>query len=930
MKNVKFMKNLSRIKLGKTLFMIASVFALCCMLPSCKQDAQKGGDKKNSQQNNPAQSMQDEVVVTVAKDAHVVKCEPNSFKVEKGKKLGLSELRAKFSVKFEGGWEFAKLCLSDVNGKEITDENKYTFGSNATIFVVSKQKSLKPVLDELKVDGTAIPKISENMNAGITKNEKVRIEAKYSPNDANISFTPEIQNNEWGLQIGKNALTITVSKGAESKSYTVNIERVNEETPVLAKIVVGSQVKEGAQITTDRPIGIGVPVDAEKLPISVETKPEGAKVKFEAAVKDGMVTLNPSSYSTDIKITVGEGEKAIKYRVILKKVVSEIAVYGGRKQGVRTMCKQNEVRDVRTHAEDAKIVVSGPFAKILVVSNIVDSMSFEVNGVKSKGSAVTGFRSAQYAIIPLGEKGSITSVEMLLSAVQDNVKEKFSFKIHRADDVVDVPCNEMIIAGKKVILEQDEIFEGLWKNPLINFAGSEPTTIEVLSEADMSVSMDGKADISAEKKEIGGLDVWYAKDSVSNVDGREIIVVVSPKDTQNYSAVTWKFNLAYKEPKALPVEWEINGKKDEQDINQAYPGFMGGVNSDTNPTINIDSSYLNLKLKVKAPVASIKIEGETIQGDALVTEIDGSITYHILNRAIKLENDAKQVEIEIIAKDPAVYAKRNFRFMAKGSSTLEKLNPKFAAISDDKSLSQVDFVDKLVNDKPSYKLPENSSTGRLVITCSLYEKEFLLDKLIINNDKVQGAKKDDGRFNFWYEFTKDVELGTDSSKDVVVQFMPKNGVADSLKWEFVLEKGGKKPSIPYTHLYFKVRGLDYADDPFGAMHDKADLHEKLTNGSKPKYKINGATVKIIAGHNRTYQAPDGTYQVITPFIKSVECKMDGKTVATAIPPTSGNKIWSQPNFSLPDHEEHEIEVIMYPTDEETYSPLKYTFILQKK
>lgn len=869
---------------------------------SCKQKVESGSRNLD----------ESKITVSVAKGEHVEKIQHSSFSLTKGETLGLTDVLGKIGeLKFEEGWEISKICLTNANGKEITEEVKHTFNSNSTIFIVSKRKSTKPILVSLKVNENSVSKISKNMNAGVTKKEKVKITAKVSPNEANITFNPKLEDDYLSLNIGQNALTITVSKGTESAIYTLNIERVEEATPVLKKLTIGSQIREGAEITTDRPIGIGIPYDAEFARISVETEPENAKVTFSANVNaiEGKVTLNTLSYSTNVKITVGEGAKAIEYNIILKKVVSGIVVYGGRIQGVQTSCTKKEASDLQNHLQEKDFVINGPYAKILVTSSIVESMSFVVNEIPSTKYDLAGFKSACFAKIPLGDKGETVDVSLVLKAVDNSVTEKFNFRLKRGKETVDVPCNELIIAGKSVILNNDEVFENLWKSPPLTFTGSEPTQIEVQSEKDMSVVIDGKPSIEAQTKKIENKDVWYAVDSISGVDGREIVVVASPKDTSSYHDVVWRFNLAYKAPKTLKVDYEINGK-DEWAVPQE---FKAGLNTEQNPLINIDGTHLNLKLAIHSEVASIKIGNENIQGNTLEKVIDGSVTYYILRHSTKLGNETKQIEIEITPSDLAVYAKKTIKFRAKGSGGLEKIDPKFVAIGDDKNLSKPDFIDKLENDKPSYKL--TGDVARLVISLTPYEKEFLLDKITVNGDEASITKKTDTQFHAWYEATKDVDLGKEATKDVIIQFVPKTGVAQSLKWEFKLERGGTKPSLPLTDItWFKV--WCKGGSSFGGGNP--DFHNKLLDGSY-KFEVDKEEVTIELGGLKA-----------TDPVKEAEFKMDGTSLGIVKPIRRGIRMLAIHKLTLPDGEDHNIEIIAYPNDEEKYSPLVYRFILQKK
>ena len=82
-----------------------------------------------------------------------------------------------------------------------------------------------PHLTELKID-SAIKTISASINVGQTKKDKVLVEVKFSPINANIVYEPSLESGFWKLSLGQNKLKITLKKGSETKEYNVRIERI--------------------------------------------------------------------------------------------------------------------------------------------------------------------------------------------------------------------------------------------------------------------------------------------------------------------------------------------------------------------------------------------------------------------------------------------------------------------------------------------------------------------------------------------------------------------------------------------------------------------------------------------------------------------------------------------------------------------------------
>jgi len=219
----------------------------------------------------------------------------------------------------------------------------------------------------------------------------------------------------------------------------------------------------------------------------------------------------------------------------------------------------------------------------------------------------------------------------------------------------------------------------------------------------------------------------------------------------------------------------------------------------------------------------------------------------------------------------------------------------------------------LVSGKPSYKL--TGDVARLVISLTPYEKEFLLDKITVNGEKASIEKKTNSQFHTWYEATKDVDLGTETTKDVIIQFVPKTGVAQFLKWEFKLERGGTKPSLLLTDItWFKV--WCKGGPSFGGGNP--NFHDKLQDGLY-KFEVDKEEVTIELGGLKA-----------TDPVKEAEFKMDGTSLGTIKPIRRSIRMLAIHKLTLPDGAEHNIEIIVYPKDEEKYSPLIYRFILQKK
>ena len=147
------MKKLKR--LGTLSFLIMSVFLMFTVF-ACRQPQNNSNDKKT-----------ENVTITVKKGFHV-KNAPENFTLEKGSKLGFTELKEKIKpLEFDANYVLANITLNDASGEEITDSSPYVFNENATIFISAMPKGASQNIEllELKIDGKSID-IADVMDAG--------------------------------------------------------------------------------------------------------------------------------------------------------------------------------------------------------------------------------------------------------------------------------------------------------------------------------------------------------------------------------------------------------------------------------------------------------------------------------------------------------------------------------------------------------------------------------------------------------------------------------------------------------------------------------------------------------------------------------------------------------------------------------------------
>jgi len=263
---------------------------------SCKHDTNGNNQTKT------------EITVTVKTDKHV-EIAPKSFKLDKGAILGLSNLKAKMpTLKFKHGFELSKIYLNDASGKEITEAQRHTFDKDSIIFITSQKKPNSNIakLTELKID-EEIKKIADTIDAGKTSKKKVKVEYKAEPIDAEVSLSQNLENNYWNLgeELGEKQLEIIVKKGEEESKYVVIIERIQEGTPTIKKIIVENQEKSGNEIASSMTFN---ETDKGRVLVKVELSDPSAKVAWndEELKEEKQYDWILKQGANNLKIVVGK------------------------------------------------------------------------------------------------------------------------------------------------------------------------------------------------------------------------------------------------------------------------------------------------------------------------------------------------------------------------------------------------------------------------------------------------------------------------------------------------------------------------------------------------------------------------------------------------------------------------------------------------
>ena len=877
-------------------FLIVTVFSL--MFASCRHPAEEQNDSKT-----------ENITITVTKGSHVKNAAEN-FTLQKGSKLGFSALKEKIKpLEFDANYELSKITVGTETGTEITNATPYTFNENTTIFISATLKGMpsKPKLTELKVDEKPID-ISDVMDAGKTNKDKIKIEAKSSSADATIVYEPALdKDNFWKLEVGKKSLKIKVKKGSDEKEYTLNVERLESGTPMLTKITVGEKSKEGAEIAEE--MNFTASQDATSIDVKVETEPKDAPISFNPTLTDGKLTL--SGDETTLTITVGTAPKTSTYTVKVKKItpalnlINGLLVQGGKKNGVPMIITQAQAERILTDHDDVVIELAGPIAEITLVSKSQAWKSAKINGKEFEvfPAPFQGFTAVCLAELDMPKRNETMNVKIEVTSFSSTVE--LNFKIKRLDTTVDIPANKLIIRDANVITKND-VLTSLVNGSKPEFDGAEPSNIEIQCEknAMKSVKIDGKNSELKTKKSDYDVDIYYAENQVTGVkpSGKEVSIVMEPINVEDYNITTWTFKLKYVPPMVIGVGYEFNGN-DEYALDET---FVEKLNKGENPTLQVQGSYLNIKLTANAKIESVVISGETLTGDK-ITKVGAD--YQVLH-SIQLGSAEKDVEIEVNPSDTGTYTKKAYKFKAKGDGNLEKLNPIFEEISGEKNLPKSTFIDKLTTgEKPIHQV--YGDVAKIVFSISGYDWDFLCDEVKVDGEKAE-LKQTGGLYARKYMATKNVPVNATTPVPVKIEFIPKAGKAAPITWEFQVQGGGQKPSIPQKKIgWFRINGFGGYAKPF-----EQTFKEHLTDGTSPEFVFDGKEALVEVG---AFDAK---------IIKKVLFKMDGVDKADLPTTKIGAYNIAKYKFEVPDTNPHPVEVIVYPKDEQQYSELKYSFTLK--
>ena len=440
----------------------------------------------------------------------------------------------------------------------------------------------KPILTSCNVDGKVL-EISELMDAGKTKKEKVLVKATHSPKDAIVKYEKPLDSDGyWALSLGENTLKVVVEQGNDKKEYTIKMKRGSEKVklPINELYISEQNVLENNQEIVEKLLGderpefeaadptdiellttVGVSsatIAGEAASVTQKASPQGTpcwEVKktgvtgFKASPKDIDIVLNPIDGENYEQTTV---KFKLKYKELTDIQVTNYEINGKKEIELpqtfndALMAGKEPTLKVKGMATHIKIVVDTKLEKARVndeeisQDRIVEADTYYGKRYGFRTSIkLDGTNKKAITIELIPEDKSAVSKKKLRFFVQGNgAKEKIE------------PLFEHISGNKSL----PQSFRDGLTDP------ANPPTYEVKgTKAEISILLDGyTGDFLFEKAQINGLDAQFVRDEFAG-----FVEYKLTKEIEGIEETTPKdFSILFKGKEGIAddVEWKFKIK----------------------------------------------------------------------------------------------------------------------------------------------------------------------------------------------------------------------------------------------------------------------------------------------------------------------------------------------------------------------------------
>ena len=377
-------------------------------------------------------------------------------------------------------------------------------------------------------------------------------------------------------------------------------------------------------------------------------------------------------------------------------------------------------------------------------------------------------------------------------------------------------------------------------------------------------------------------------------NGENILKIRLKNGDEEASYTVRLFSLA----SPLATNFYLNGNL----ISKIKDGFYEKAMKNGNPLFEAGCNALNMQFSIIGQLEALIINGEK-------QNFNKNDSTKRIFLSEMLNEEEKDFLIQIIPTDEAMERKSSmqFKFRVKGSANKAKPLPKLI-INGDEGIGESFLQDAAdASKKAVYKIFE--SPAEIKIDLTGYEYNVLVKDVLVNGEKLVFNPK--GSHNYG---KKEFKVEDGKEVPVEVNFVPfDSNKTEEIKWNFVLQTGGDKPALQNVKFYA------INDEGYIGIGGElpTSFEEHLRDGSFPLYEFDGKNATVVVG------------STIKDIIKDAVFKLDGANVATVEPKEEGYNVLCPYTFSLSDGDEHNVEIIVNPTEEDKWSALKYSFKLKK-
>jgi len=802
----------------RRLFLIVAVISLC--FASCKQPQ---GESKT-----------EKVTVTVKKGEHITKVTPDSFNLDKGTKLGFTQLKDKVSLEFEATYELARITLNDANGTAITNAKPYTFNENTTIFISSRKEGAPIVLKKLTIGNNSKEgsEIAEEMIFTVSPTkETVEVEVETDPEGESVVFEPPLKKGKLTLTGDVTTLTIKVGVASKMTTYTVLVKKLIAGGNFIdAFAVYGSKIRgndsdveksetdkvlngeENVVLNLAGPKATILAASREKRWTSFKingVKYEPFTYKDLTSIAFGRIALPAKGQTIDIKIEIADETEVGELNFKIKRTEDTVDVPIN-----KFYIRENDVLsdDVRgaLHDESQKPEFYGAEPSHIEIEsneNAIKSFTIEdatynnvVQKIGANNTPVWTLAGKVTGVAPTGK-----DVTMIINPIDTETYHPITWTFHLVYKVAGKMRVKYEINGKDELKLPSDFTEGV-KN------GTNPSIALNAKFLNVKLTCGGKIKtIKINDKTINGEElVHIASDYILTHSlpitqtEKDIEIKITPADLGVYNPVDLKFKAKGdgSVEKIKPTFEEISGDKD---LPKAT--FLEKLEGNDKPLYQVIGETADVVIDLNDYVHDFLCKEVKINGEKIEIEVIKDIfeTHYKVKKSFAVNKTTPiDVKVEFIANGE-LSENLTWQFKLQGGGSAPSLPQSKVRIFRINGIGNfynplpkelTDHLNDGVN--PEYVFDGKNAT----VEVGSYDAS-LIEKVVFKIDDVQKEEVTPVQDGYAYSAKYEFEINDQVAHNIELIIKPKNEQYSDLIYKFRLKWSGKKFPLP---LMFGVDG----------------------------------------------------------------------------------------------------------------------------